>query len=117
MSTAAGVLQRSRGMSERSLDLDEAEPRKASAALGTPRVETRDPRGVATTGFRGPVSHPSDRLALMMGLGELIALVLSWWRAPRPPSRTWEQDAGGGYVFCQLCRDWHPPANCAGEWP
>jgi hypothetical protein len=52
-----------------------------------------------------------------MGIGELVAAVIAWWRTPRPEHRSFEQDAGGGYVFCQLCRDWHPPNNCAGEWP
>jgi hypothetical protein len=53
----------------------------------------------------------------MTGFESLIAAIITWWRTPRPPERSFEQDSGGGYVFCQLCRDWHPPNNCAGEWP
>jgi hypothetical protein len=48
---------------------------------------------------------------------ELIAAVFAWFRTTRPEGRPWEQDLGGDYVFYTLCRDWHPPNNCAGEWP
>lgn len=27
-----------------------------------------------------------------------------------------QQRLAPGVVFCELCRDWHPPQNCAGEW-
>lgn len=51
------------------------------------------------------------------GLALLAWALRMWWRAPRPDGRPFEHEIGGGYVFCELCRDWHPPNNCAGEWP
>jgi hypothetical protein len=53
----------------------------------------------------------------LTGLLFLVWAIRVWWTMPRPQRRYWEADAGGGYVFCELCRDWHPPNNCAGEWP
>jgi hypothetical protein len=51
------------------------------------------------------------------GFALLAWAVRLWWRPPRPEGRAYEDDSGGDYVFCGLCRDWHPPNNCAGSWP
>jgi hypothetical protein len=47
-------------------------------------------------------------------LGDIVDALL-------PPvsnrGRPWEQPVNPDTVFCLLCRDWHPPDNCGGEWP
>jgi hypothetical protein len=84
--------------------------------LEAPLID-RERRGHDEERAHARVAAGSDTGAMVTSLVELLAAVVAWFRAPRPEGRPWEQDLGGPYVFCTLCRDWHPPGNCGGEWP
>jgi hypothetical protein len=56
-------------------------------------------------------------MGLLEALGIFGSAVLAWWRTPRPEERPYEQPLNDTTVFCAFCSDWHPPRNCAGEWP
>jgi hypothetical protein len=47
-------------------------------------------------------------------LGNIVEALLSPLSYKGHP---WEQPVTPDTVFCLLCRDWHPPDNCAGDWP
>jgi hypothetical protein len=56
-------------------------------------------------------------VGLLEALGILGSAVLAWSRASRPEGRPYEHLLNDTIVFCEFCSDWHPPGNCAGEWP
>jgi hypothetical protein len=54
---------------------------------------------------------------LLEALGVFGRAVFDWLQAPHPDARPYEHRLDDTTVFCELCSDWHPPGNCAGEWP
>jgi hypothetical protein len=90
---------------------------KVTALAWEPDPEHRDFAAGVAPGGQYLCRKGGNDVRLLEALGVLCREVLDRLQAPHSVARPFERRLDDTTVFCELCSDWHPPGNCAGEWP